>query len=186
MAVLSDTLVYAYGGLVGDEVSSQFTSIDLEPDAFQEDEQELLVLPPFAEQSRHVRVTVMDVEGLYPRDDDQVTDPYVQPREDEWDIEGQPQQRSEPVAGTLNPSFHHSMFFYEVAQRASPKALIEVRDAKDDTLLGACYVPLSLGLRMCTKPGKSAFFEKMYKLEDPNGQAASPVGGTAFIRLTAF
>eukprot|EP01128_Nolandella_sp_AFSM9_P011885 TRINITY_DN8788_c0_g1_i1.p1 TRINITY_DN8788_c0_g1~~TRINITY_DN8788_c0_g1_i1.p1 ORF type:complete len:818 (-),score=140.40 TRINITY_DN8788_c0_g1_i1:58-2349(-) len=183
VAVLSDTLIYAYGGLTGEEVSNQFTCIDMEPDSFQEDELELQQLPSFAEQCRHIRVTVGDVEGLFPRDDDQVSDPFVQPHESEWVIDD---QRSNPVTGTLNPTFNHDIFFYEVAERETAKALLEIRDAKDETLLGACYVPLGLGLRMCTKPGKSASFEKLFKLTDPLSQAVFPVGGTVFIKLTAF
>jgi len=75
--------------LLVEQVSSQFSVIDLEVDCFREEEKELAQLPAFAALNRHIMVLAYEAKDLPARADDAVTDPYVTANDRDWQFEPQ-------------------------------------------------------------------------------------------------
>jgi len=158
-AVWNGTTAFIFGGLYGGDVSNMFSAIDFEIDCFREEEKDLSLLPPFVQQNRHLKVIIQQGRKIAPRGDGEVCDPYLILRDDETNI----QQISAPCEATLSPVFNHDFIFYNVKDRKQAKVALEIRDAKDDLLLGKISITLSMIMKMCTK--QVACFEKWYKLE---------------------
>lgn len=112
-----------------------------------------------------------------------MTDPYVCAADDEWQFE---QQRSQVIKASLHPHFNHEFYFYNVESRENPRILIEVRDAKDNRFLGAAAVQLKISLKMCSKPKAPLFYEKWFKLSDPNNEAQGLISGEIRMKVIGF
>ena len=112
-----------------------------------------------------------------------MTDPFVCANDSEWHFDP---QRSQVIKASLHPHFNQEFYFYNVEARQEPRVLIEVRDGKDEILYGAAAVQLKMSLKMCSKAKAPLYYEKWFKLADPNNEAKGAVSGEIRMRVIGF
>ncbi len=106
----------------------------------------------------------------------QVTDPYVCVADDECQV----------IKASLQPHFNHEFYFYNVENRENRRILIEIRDGKDHRFFGSAAVQLKISLKMCSKPKAPLFYEKWFKLADPNNEATANISGEIRMKVIGF